>query len=171
MILHRQQILSNPAHSQEALGPQGGKVSSPHLLRTSVLVLKLRTSLLEKTDLLNRREESGTTRTTALFLILCKELVHLSWAFGLVLKPTGKQRKHLRSWRSDLACPLSAMPCYAARQQDFTPVAVTALSPAPRWIRSSIRTVTIHFCLWDNPCVPSLPGSVYQFLLWLGQHT
>lgn len=86
LILHRQQILFNSAHSQEALGPQRRKVSSLPLLRTSVLVLKLRTLLLEETDLLNSREESGTTWTIVLFLIPSRELVHLSWVFCLILK-------------------------------------------------------------------------------------
>lgn len=119
LILHKQQILFNSAHSQEALGPQGRKVSSLPLLRTSVLVLKLRTSLLEETNVLSRREEPGTTRTTVLFLIPSRELVHLSWVFCLVLKTY---------WEAEEPVPI----CPAARQQDFTPVTVTALSPATR---------------------------------------
>lgn len=143
----------------------------PPLVRTSVLVLKLRTLLLEKTDFTETEKRSqGLHGQQSCFWYPARSWFTYPRSAVWSSKPTGKQRKHLRSWRSDIGCPLSSMPCHAARQQDFAPVAVSALSPAPRWIRSSIRTITTHFCLWANPHVPSLPGSVYQFLGWLGQH-
>lgn len=117
--------------------------SLPFLVRTSVLVLKLRTLLLEKTDFTETEKRSqGLHRQQSCFWYPERSWFTYPRSAVWSSKPTGKQRKHLRSWRSDLGCPLSAMPCHAARQQDFAPVAMSALSHAPKWRRvpSSVMT-------------------------------